>query len=110
MLPTSPKKAGLLHNSRYALQTFPPPGLDYLKEGEEFYITGETRPVLDLAVRRSVISDARQHIGEDEMLFELKIRAVMHTAWQPGPGGALQPFRRKWHAAVAPKDTRGPVG
>jgi len=98
ILPTSPKKRDLLRDGKFALQTFPPPGLDFLKQGEEFYVTGKAELVTDPRVRACVITDAKQHVGDDEALFELKIRRVMHSQWATGKTGGLQPVRRKWIA------------
>ena len=99
IVPGSFKKRDLLKDGRYALQAFPPPGLDYLKEGEEFYITGKGELADDNLLRQSVVADAAQHIGEEEVLFELMIERVMHTTWAPEKSGGLQPLRRKWHAS-----------
>jgi len=67
-------------------------------KGEEFYVTGKAELVTDPRVRACVITDAKQHVGDDEALFELKIRRVMHSQWATGKTGGLQPVRRKWIA------------
>lgn len=69
------------------MQAFPPPGLGYLKEGEEFYITGKGELAEDNLLRQSIVADAAQHVGEEEVLFELIIERVMHTTWAPGKLG-----------------------
>jgi len=107
VLPESPKRADLLRDARFALQTFPPPGLDFTKEGEEFYVVGQAEPIADHPARASVVADAHQHVGAEESLFELKIARVMHTIWQTDATG-LQPSRRQWRAPESKSYTTQP--
>ncbi len=81
-----------MRDGKFALQTFPPPGLDFLKQGEEFYVTGKAELVTDPKVRTSVIRDAKQHVGDDEALFELKIQRVMHSCGQQGRPEDYSPY------------------
>ena len=87
---TSPKRADLLRDGRYALQTFPQP-----KAGsDEFYVTGAARLVEDGAMRAAVLRDAKHMADESETLFELSVDRVMHTRWE----NVLTPHMRSVHA------------
>jgi hypothetical protein len=92
--PTSPKRADLVRDGRYALQTFPQP-----KPGsDEFYLAGRARMVDEPATRIAVMRDAQHMADESETLFELWIERVMHTRWENVLTPAMRPLRQKWRA------------
>ena len=72
---TSPKRHDLMHDGRYALQTFPQP-----KPGsDEFSIAGGAVLVDDSAARAEILRDARHMADASEIVFELWLDRVMHT-------------------------------
>ena len=92
--PTSPKRYDLLHDSRFALQTFPQP-----KPGsDEFYVAGKALLVEDLATRAAVFQDAKHMADASEVLFELWIDRVMHTRWENVLTPQMRSLHRKWRA------------
>jgi hypothetical protein len=92
--PTSPKRADLIRDGRYALQTFPQP-----KPGsDEFYLAGRARLIDEPATRAAVLRDARHMADASETLFELGIERAMHTSWENVLTPAMRPRRRKWPA------------
>jgi pyridoxamine 5'-phosphate oxidase-like protein len=91
---TSPKRDDLLHDGRYALQTFPQP-----KPGsDEFYVAGAATLIEDAAARAAVLRDARHLADESETLFELHIDRAMHTRWEHVLTPRMRPVHRKWRA------------
>jgi hypothetical protein len=90
---SSPRKADLMRDGRYALHTYPP------EEGdEEFYCTGKVEPVIDPQLRETIISKYHRRPADTELLFELKIECVLHTFWENWPTPAMRPVRTIWHA------------
>jgi hypothetical protein len=92
--PTSPKRADLDRDGRYALQSFPQP-----KPGsDEFYLAGRARRVDEAATRAAVLRGARHRADESETLFELWVERAMHTRWENVLTPAMRPQRRTWRA------------
>jgi hypothetical protein len=92
--PTSPKHRDLVHEGRYALQTFPQP-----KPGsDEFYLAGRAHLIEDPATRAAVLRDARHRADESETLFELWVERVMHTEWENVLTPAMRPRQQTWRA------------
>jgi len=76
--PHSPKRADLLQDGRYALQSFPQP-----KAGsDEFFIAGRAVLVDDSTARADILRDAAHMAAASETAFELLIDRVMHTRWE----------------------------
>jgi hypothetical protein len=95
--PTSPKRADLLRDGRYALQTFPQP-----KPGsDEFYLAGRARLVEDRALHAAILGDAAHMADAAETPFELLIERVMHTRWEDPLTPQMRPVQRKWRAPAA---------
>lgn len=101
ILPGAPKKNDLLRDGRFAPQTLPRTGLDFRKEGEEFYMTGRALRVHDPGRRRDVLRDTGQHVGGEEAPFELMIDRVMYMTWRGDETHGLRPVRRVWRAPSA---------
>lgn len=93
--PDSPKRFDLLHDGRYALQAFPPPGDDATGE---FYLTGRAALVEDPAVRDQVFRDAKHGTNPAELIFELLIDRAMYTTWEKTADG-VQPVRARWRSS-----------
>jgi hypothetical protein len=92
--PASPKRADLLRDGRYALQTFPQP-----KPGsDEFYLTGRARLVEDPAAHAAILRDAAHMADAAETPFELLVARVMHTRWEDPLTPRMRPVQRKWRA------------
>jgi hypothetical protein len=90
----SPKRADLLRDGRYALQTFPQP-----KPGsDEFYIAGKAALVEDQAARADILRDAKHMADASEMTFELWIDRVMHTRWEYVLTPQMRSVHTKWRA------------
>ena len=90
----SPKRRDLLHDGRYALQTFPQP-----KPGsDEFYIAGAAVLIEDEANRAAIFAGARHMPDPSEIAFELRIERVMHTRWEHPLTPEMRPVHRKWRA------------
>jgi hypothetical protein len=93
----SPKHQDLLHDGRYALQSFPQP-----KPGsDEFYAAGIAVPVDDAATRAAILGDAKHMADSSETAFELRLERVMHTRWEHPLTPEMRPVHRKWRAARA---------
>ena len=92
--PESPKRNDLLHDGRYALQTFPQP-----KAGsDEFYMAGSAHVVEDAATQAAILRDARHMANAAEKPFELMIERVMHTRWEHVLTPQMHPVQPKWRA------------
>jgi hypothetical protein len=74
--PNSPKCGDLKRDGRYALQAFPPPKNEY---GEEFYMSGVAKCILDPSIRQGIIAQTSIYVEEHEQLFELLVDRAMYT-------------------------------
>jgi len=92
VMPNSPKKLDLLHDGRYALQSFPQDRPD----SDEFYLSGKAEVIEDPEIFGSVFTDAKHHASKDEILFELNIDRAMHTKWEGFGTSDLRPVRTIW--------------
>lgn len=94
---TSPKRADLVRDGRYALQTFPQP-----KPGsDEFYLAGRAQRIDDPVTRTAVLRDARHRADQSETLFELWIERAMLTHWENVLTPAMRPRRQTWRAPLS---------
>jgi hypothetical protein len=89
----SPKHADLLRDARYALHALPPPG-----GGEEFYITGRSKPHKEPDLRRQVSAASGNRLGNHDFedLFELDISRVLHTRWSGWGTKDIWPHYTRW--------------
>ena len=95
--PPSPKRHDLLHDGRYALQSFPQP-----KAGsDEFFIAGKAMLVNDSAARADILRDATHMADASETTFELWIDRVMHTRWEHVLPPQMHSLHKKWRAPEA---------
>ena len=95
--PHSPKRADLLQDGRYALQSFPQP-----KPGsDEFFIAGRALLVDDQTARADILRDAAHMADASETAFELLIDRVMHTRWEHVLTPQMRSVHKKWRAAKA---------
>jgi pyridoxamine 5'-phosphate oxidase-like protein len=93
--PRSPKRRDLLHDGRYALQSFPQP-----KAGsDEFFITGRARLIEDSTTRAAILRAAAHMADASETAFELWIDRVMHTRWEHVLTPQMCSVHKKWRAA-----------
>jgi len=91
---TSPKRADLLRDGRYALHTFPPEKVD-----DEFYVTGRASHVTDAALRAhvyEVYTAQGTTTGEEDPLFELSIERALHAAYKSRGPGSWPPTYTRW--------------
>jgi hypothetical protein len=82
---TSPKRADLLRDGRYALHSWPLPVEADSFNDEEFYLTGRSALVEDEAVRARIAQAVGDNVATGEV-FELDIERVLHKS---RPGGTL---------------------
>jgi len=95
--PHSPKRADLLQDGRYALQSFPQP-----KAGsDEFFIAGRALLVDDSTARADILRDAAHMADASETAFELLIDRVMHTRWEHVLTPQMRSVHKKWRTAKA---------
>jgi len=95
--PLSPKRADLLQDGRYALQSFPQP-----KPGsDEFFIVGRALLIDDPTARADILRDAAHMADASETAFELLIDRVMHTRWEHVLTPQMRSVHKKWRAAKA---------
>jgi hypothetical protein len=87
----SPKRADLARDGRYALHAYP--GRD---DDESFYCTGHALEVTDRARRRATESAVVHDVRDDEVLFELRVAHVLHTAWLRPRQPDTQPVYHRW--------------
>jgi hypothetical protein len=100
MIPhSSPKCTDIVRDNRYALQAFPPSS----GAGEEFYISGRAKSVMDADVRQVLIREAHILAGEDEVLFELLLERVMYSSIEKEGANDEQPLHQKWQATLSTK-------
>jgi hypothetical protein len=93
----SPKRADLLRDGRYALQTFPQP-----KPGsDEFYLAGRAALVEGPGRPGRRAPGARHMADPSETVFELLIERAMHTRWEDVLAPQMRPVHRKWRAPAA---------
>ena len=89
---TSPKRADLLRDDRYALHSWPMPFEENSFNDEEFYVTGRALRVGDDSLRAR-IAQAVGDAAETGEVFELDLEHVMHKS---RPNGKLT--YEKWPA------------
>jgi hypothetical protein len=95
--PLSPKRADLLQDGRYALQSFPQP-----KPGsDEFFIAGRALLIDDPTARADILRDAAHMADASETAFELLIDRVMHTRWEHVLTPQMRSVHKKWRTAKA---------
>ena len=93
----SPKRRDLLRDGRFALHSFPNPGVD-----DEFTVSGRARRVDDADVRR-IVYDAYTATGaftSDDTLFELWLERALHAKYGPRP--SWPPVYTRWASADQP--------
>jgi pyridoxamine 5'-phosphate oxidase-like protein len=82
---TSPKRADLLRDGRYALHSWPLPFEADSFNDEEFYLAGRARLVEDETIRARIAKAVGDNPATGEV-FELDMERVMHKS---RPGGTL---------------------
>jgi len=87
----SPKRYDLQRDGRYALHTFPPADND-----DEFYCTGSAIPVSEPALRQAIAEQAKHHVEDHEILFELYLDRALHTTWENLRQPNTRPVYTKW--------------
>lgn len=87
----SPKCYNLQRDGRYALHTFPPEAND-----DEFYCTGSAVPVAEPDLRQAVAEQAKHHVQDHEILFELRLERALHTTWENPRQPDTWPIHTKW--------------
>ncbi len=92
---SSPKCYDLDRDGRHALHAFLAEHDD-----EEFSCKGKARPVSDQAIRTVIAGIAKHAVQADEVLFELFIEHVLHTAWENPRQPHMRPIHTTWHAAA----------
>jgi hypothetical protein len=96
LIGTSPKRADLLRDGRYALHSFPPEKVD-----DEFYVTGRARLIEDLdrrAAAHAAVLAQGTTAGDEDFLFALDIEHALHSKYGPRGPGSWPPAYAKWHA------------
>jgi hypothetical protein len=87
----SPKCRDLQRDGRYALHTFPPAHND-----DEFYCTGRVRSISELVLRLAVAEQAKHHVQDHEILFELRLERALYTTWENPRQPNTRPIHTKW--------------
>lgn len=93
VMPTSPKRADLRRDGRFALHTHMPPEGD-----EEFYCSGGSRCIEEPDARAQIAGAATHHVQPDEVLFELLPDRALHTTWENWPTSESRPVHAVWRA------------
>lgn len=103
VLGQTPKYRDLLRDPRYAMHAFPPEPPEEGGDGdEEFYITGEARPMNDdAALRQRVVDATGGKLGthDFESLFEFRLQNALHTVWHNWNQPDTWPEYSKWKAS-----------
>ena len=87
----SPKCYDLQRDGRYALHAFPPADTD-----DEFYCTGRAVALVDPGLRQAVAEQAKHHVQDHEVLFELRLERALHTTWENPRQPNTYPIHTKW--------------
>jgi hypothetical protein len=101
---TSPKRADLVRDGRYALHSYPVPQTD-----ESFYCTGRAQLVTDPQIRAAALAAAKHHVQDDEVLFELAVDSALHTTWTGWGTPAMRPHHERWRAPQLVADVSAPT-
>jgi hypothetical protein len=96
IMPQSPKRWDLLHDGRYALQSFP----EARPDSDEFYLSGKAKLIENPGVFDTVFNDARHQVSPGEALFELLIERAMHTSWEGFGTPDFRPVHTKWPESI----------
>lgn len=90
-LVSSPKRADLVRDPRYALHTF---GAE--KTDDEFYVTGRARQITDAATRAVIAAAYHTEVPDDHDLFELSIDRALHAKYKGH--GDWPPIYTRWRS------------
>jgi len=95
-LGSSPKRADLLRDGRYALHTVAP-----LDRADEFFLAGraavQAEPALRTAVSQAIFAMGSSH-GADELVFEFRIERALHAAYAASGPAGWPPQYTRWQA------------
>ena len=92
---SSPKRADLRRDGRYALHSYPPvDSYPPVKLDDEFCVTGRAAEVQDPSVRAEVADAYHDEVGEGWALFAFDIERCLHAKYRHR--GDWPPTYTKW--------------